>query len=95
MRKSRMITYSLTIRCASGRLYSAMEWRYKQDGRPTVRNIDMWVSMFEESMTTGANRHLGADQVLSAEVVDQRTGDTVATWSRKIARPAQPTFRIV
>ena len=102
MGKSRTWTYSLKFKCVSDRKYSNQEWRVRGGrltgpgfGAPTTKNIDAWVSGFEASMLDGVNRHLGLDQVTEAYIVDQRTGDVVARWDRKTARPDQPKFQIL
>lgn len=92
MGKSRAVTYRLEIRVASGARYTPMEWRVRDSrtagrgcGKPTSENVGRWVAGFEESMRTGPNRHLGADTVTFARIIDQRTGEVVARWERSPA----------
>lgn len=86
MGMSRTWTYSLRFKLASGAHVTPHQWRVKQSGKPTTANIDKWVTQYEKSLTDGVNKHLGPDQVTSAHVIDQRTGDTVATWTRTASR---------
>lgn len=102
MGQSRMWTYSLKFRCVSGKHYTPNEWRVKSHrlygpgfGKPTPENIDKWVSGFEQSMIDGVNKHLGTDQVVYAEIVDQRTGEVVAKWKRSEFRKDQPLFQVI
>lgn len=63
--------------------YTPSAWNVRRDGRPTSENLTRHMDAFIESITTGVNRHLGSDPSLAfARVVDQRTGDTVATWEK-------------
>ena len=101
MGKSTTWPYRLEIKCVSRKHYTPMEWRCRMSrfapgfGMPTAANIDKWVTVFEESMRTGPNKHLGLDQVVTAQIVDQRTGDVVATWDRSSWRKNQPMFEII
>lgn len=102
MGRSRTWTYSLKFRCVSGVMYTPNEWRVKSGrltgpgfGKPTTENIDKWVVAFEQSMIDGPNKHLGIDQVIHAEIVDQRTGEIVAKWNRSQARHNQPKFQVI
>lgn len=102
MGKTRMFTYRLEIRCVSRNIYTPMEWRVKGSrlsgpgyGKATIENLDKWVTAFEESMVSGPNKHLGIDQVVSAWVVDQRTGEVVAEWRRSEQRKDQPFFQLI
>lgn len=64
-------------------------------GKPTPKNIDKWVTGFEQSCIDGPNKHLGIFSVTSAKIIRQKTGEVVATWERKSFRPDEPKFRIV
>ena len=64
-------------------------------GTPNVENIKTWAKEFEESMISGPNRHLGADQVVYAWIIDQRTGRIVATWDRSKSPLGGPMFRVI
>ncbi len=100
MGKSVTPPYRLEIRVISGAHYTPLSWDVKSGvnrtgcGKPTVANIDKWVTAFEASMLTH-NKHLGIDQVTFAKVIDQRTGEVVATWVRKEQRKSQPLFQII
>ena len=103
MGKTRTFPFRLEFRCVSGHYYTPQEWRVRSHrlygpgfGAPTTPNIDKWVTGFEDSMKKGgANAHLGLDQVTFAQVVDQRTGDVVATWVRREQRKNQPLFEVI
>ncbi len=103
MGKSRTFTYRLEFVCVSRAHYTPQEWRVRSHrlygpgfGAPTTENIDKWVTGFENSMKPGgANAHLGMDQVTHAQVIDQRTDEIVATWSRRRQRPNQPLFEVI
>lgn len=64
-------------------------------GKPTFDNLDKWVTKFETSMLEGPNDQLGYHPVLQAWIVDQRNGDTVASWARVTARPDEPIFQVI
>ena len=95
MGRSRTWTYRIEFKCVSGYHYTPQEWRVKDMGKPTPENIDKWVAVLEDSMKPGGcNAHLGQDQVVSAQIFDQRkrTISPVANWTRKQFRPNQPMF---
>lgn len=89
MARDRMCLYRLEITVASGWRVTPMEWRTRAHklygpgyGKPSVANITRWVEAYEASMRPGGpNAHLGQDQVLTARVTNQRTGEAVA-WLR-------------
>lgn len=84
-----------------GSSHSRMEWRIgsrngiRGYGNPTMKNIDRWVTEFERSMVAGPNKHLGVYSVISAKIVNQFTGETVADWERTRDRPDEPKFQVV
>jgi len=102
MGKTRTPAFRLEFKCISGKIYTPQEWRVRSHrlygpgyGTPTVENIKAWARSFEESMISGTNRHLGIDQVIFARVVDQRTGEVVATWDRRTSPLGGPLFRVI
>ena len=100
MGRSRVWTYRIEIKCVSGHVYTPQEWRVRGKfgayGTPSPVNIDKWVTHFEDAMKPGGvNAHLGTDQVTRAMVVDQRTNEVVAVWTRKLFRPDQPMFEVI
>jgi len=86
---SRTITpkYRLEIENDDGQ-YSNMAWNVRTNthagnGMPTRVNLLKWIASFEESTQPGGcNDHLGATHILWAQIVCQRTGDTVVDWER-------------
>ena len=88
MGRSRLIPFTITIRCTDGARYTPSEWRvrptkgtYRADGPPSPENIARWVKGFENSRRPGGcNEHLGFAAVVSASVKDQKRGEIVATW---------------
>jgi hypothetical protein len=92
MGQSIAVTYTveLVTRGESGRrfLCTPAEWRVKARnrvpgyGRPTVANLENYISTFEGSTQAGGcNAHLGAQKVVSAKIVDQRTKGVVASYA--------------
>jgi hypothetical protein len=71
-----------------------MAWTVHADGKPTVENIDRWVTAVENSLRTH-NKHLGIFSVVNAVIVNQFNGQTVAEWVRKKVRTDEPMFQIV
>lgn len=66
------------------------------NGTPTTDNIDKWVTAFEDSLRPGKpNAHLGIFSVVTAKIINQFTGEVVATWTRKTARPNEPKFQVI
>lgn len=66
------------------------------DGKPTTANLDKWVTAFEDSLRPGKpNAHLGIFSVVTAKIINQFTGEVVATWTRKTARPNEPLFQVI
>jgi hypothetical protein len=74
--------------------WTPQEWRTKArtgvtaHGRPTVENIARFVTAMEASLAPGGcNAHIsgrmGVDTIVKAWIVDQSTGETVATWFKK------------
>ena len=92
MGRSRTFKYVLNISLVSGTRCTPMEWK-RTDGKPTTQNIGKWVDAFEESCRTGANKHLGIDPVVSAQITEN-PGPTIAEWTRKIHKP-EPMFQII
>lgn len=90
MGKSVMVRYRIEIVCSGTVTYTPMEWRTKTTrlygsgfGKPTTKNIATWVGNFESShLPNGVNSHLGPVTILSAKIIDQSTGEIVATWQR-------------
>lgn len=62
-------------------------WRVREYGKPTTENIEKWVHSLVDSMKIGGvNEHIsravGYIPVPNrAKVVNQYTGETVATWT--------------
>lgn len=76
--------------------HTSMIWR-KEYGRPTVANLDKWVTSYEESCKPGGcNAHLGVDPVVSAKIRLNYAGSpAMVEWERKTARPNEPKFQVV
>jgi hypothetical protein len=88
-------TYRLEITDHTGEFgMTPMAWRVRDGGKPTTENIDKWVTAFEASLLTH-NKHLGIFSIKSARIVRQSTGDVVAEWQRRAARPNEPMFQII
>lgn len=50
-------------------------------GRPTAANLTHYVAIFNASTEPGGvNAHLSGTRITAARIVDQRTGEVVATW---------------
>jgi hypothetical protein len=106
MGQSRLIPFTIEMRCSDGKYYTPGEWHVRQrrgmpkhhvDGTPSTENIDKWVTAFEESRKTGGcNAHLGFAVVLEAMIKNQKKGgEVVARWVRKTARPDEPLFQVI
>lgn len=55
----------------------------KADGKPTAENLRRHVESIEQSTRPGGvNEHLGSTTIRSAKLVNQDTGETVATYLR-------------
>jgi len=72
-----------------GRAWTPSEWRTRPqgqiqaDGKPTTENLRKHCEHYERSTQPGGcNSHLGATQILSARIVDQNTGETVASYQK-------------
>lgn len=83
-------TVDMTTRGGSGKLYECTpaQWRVKSRtnapgyGKPNAANLAAYVARFEEStLAGGCNAHLGVQVVVSAKIVDQRSRDSVASYS--------------
>ncbi len=68
-------------------LCSSAEWRCRRrgtlipHGKPTAENLRVYCAVFEESTKPGGcNAHIGPHRIVTAEIVDQRTGSVVATY---------------
>ena len=96
MGKSRTFKYVLTIETVTSRngqsFSTPMEWK-REYGKPTTQNLDKWVTDFEQSCLTGANKHLGLDPIVSA-TIRENSGPTVADWIRSRDRK-EPMFQVV
>ena len=100
---SRTFPYVLKIKTVSGAFHTPMEWRLRAQfgipgyGKPTVANIDKWVTALEDSMKPGGcNAHIGFDPVVEARIVENHAGgDTVAEWVRSVQRPNEPKFQVI
>ena len=91
-------TYAFSMETYLSRIgrvrHTPMAWS-KEYGRPTLKNIDKWVSQYEESCINGVNRHLGIDPVLKVEIKRNfQGGEIVATWIRNVNRN-EPLFQII
>lgn len=52
------------------------------NGLPTTQNIEKWVQALEESCQPGKpNAHVGPLQIKTARIVNQFTGEVVASWT--------------
>lgn len=87
----------ITVLSRAGKVcHTPMIWR-KEYGRPTTKNIDKWVTQYEESCKPGGcNAHLGHDPVVSALILDQHHhNNMVSIWIRKRERPNEPLFQVI
>lgn len=90
MGRDRVIRYCIHYKIdAPGVTWTPGEWRERSRGQvpahgaPTTENIRKHCEMYEASTWPGAcNSHLGATQILSARIVDQTTGETVAAYQK-------------
>jgi hypothetical protein len=77
------------VKIADGRYaYSPIAWiaskraatQIRVDGKPTVENLRRWVASFEAATQPGGcNAHLGATKLTSARIVNNFTGELVAS----------------
>lgn len=75
--------------------HSHMAWNVKQCGKPTIDNIDKWVTVFEQScLPGGGNAHLGLDPVLNCEICLNGSHESIAVWERKTFRKDEPLFQV-
>lgn len=65
---------------AKGVYMTPAAWPTKHAGRPSDKTLAVYVADFEASCAHGVNRHLGETVILSAKIVRQSTGETVATY---------------
>lgn len=99
MARDRMWTYRVEMTVA-GQRWTHSEWRVRSTrltgrghGKPTDANLACYVAdMVASHLPGGANercgRDLGIPDVRTARIIDQRTGEVVATYQA----PARPAF---
>lgn len=88
MGKDRAIRFTVHYVVDHG-VWTPGEWRVRTRGQvkgygmPTDRNLRTHCRLLSAStLGGGANEHLGPTKVLKAWVVDNQTGDTVASYER-------------
>lgn len=96
--------YRIEIKCSDSRYsFTPMAWRVRSnnagiraDGKPTVANLDKWVTAYEDSLRPGGcNAHLGIHSVVSAKIIRQSDNEVVAEWIRSQQRPNEPRFQVI
>jgi hypothetical protein len=104
MGKTLSVRYALHIEKVStteGRnaIWTPQAWRATSrnglhaHGRPTNANLLRELAFLEASTTPGAvNEHLGVTKILKAHIVDQQTGNTVATYEAAKVMPGQTPY---
>ena len=102
MGRSTTPKYVLEICCSDYCRYTPMAWHVGShyglpgDGKPTVANINKWVTRFEESRISGANKHLGIALVIRATIILNDGSRTVVTaWTRHEQRKNEPMFQVI
>ncbi len=90
---SSLVTYVVNYRTTREGWNSGSEWRARKragfqtpHGTPSTENLGKYVAKVEESTQPGGcNDHLAKDApftIVEAWIVDQRTKEVVARWSR-------------
>jgi hypothetical protein len=75
-------TYRIETKVA-GAYWTPAGWDTKHYGRPNDERLAEYVEQVETSTRPGGvNEHLGGTTILSARIVHQFTGETVATYKR-------------
>jgi hypothetical protein len=89
MSNTRYIKYVIHYTVKDGSYWTPHEWYARKrnqrpgDGKPTEENIAKHCRHMEAStLPGGVNAHIGKTKMLSAYIVDQRTGSVVAQWGR-------------
>jgi hypothetical protein len=82
--------YILNITCSDHRRYSPIIWNVRTQygargfGKPTLSNINKWVTGFESSLKPGnPNAHLGEFVVIEAWIIDQIDDKIIVHWKRE------------
>ncbi len=88
MGRSRKVTYGVHY-VVDRAMWTPGEWRATSKvnapgyGRPTDENLKKHCMFVEaSSLPGGCNDHLGVTKILSAYIVDYRTGEPVAWYTR-------------
>jgi len=63
-----------------------MAWRVKDDGPTTAKRLAAWIAEYIASLKIGVNQHISLKAGYipvphRAAIINQRTGETVATWT--------------
>lgn len=86
MGKTRSIRFIVQYTVGRG-FWTPSEWRVRARGvvpgmgRPTLVNLKKQVTLAEASTQPGGvNAHLGITKITSAKIIDQDSGETLATY---------------
>jgi hypothetical protein len=86
--RSRAVRYVVHFNVDRGH-WTPSEWRARREGQsqsygaPTAANLAKHVAHVERStMPGGPNEHIGPTRILTARIVDQTTGQTLAEYRR-------------
>lgn len=75
-------TYRVEMSAGPKFHYTPAAWRIAGMGVPKDDNLKRYVETFERSTYPGGgNAHLGVTTIITAKIVNQRTGDIVAFYA--------------